>query len=48
MCLRKADLDRRFPGLIDSIVSADTEPAAQRRGYVWPAWPGRRCALEPA
>ncbi len=25
--LRKDDLDRRFPGLIDSIVSADTEPA---------------------
>ena len=28
MSLRKADLDRRFPGLIDSIVSADTEPVA--------------------
>jgi DNA-binding transcriptional ArsR family regulator len=28
MSLRKAELDRRFPGLIDSIVSADTEPAA--------------------
>ncbi len=28
MSLRKADLDRRFPGLLDSIVSADTEPAA--------------------
>jgi DNA-binding transcriptional ArsR family regulator len=26
MCLRKEDLDRRFPGLIDSILSADTEP----------------------
>src|SRR5215469_8277587 len=28
MSLRKADLDRRFPGLIDSIVDADAEPAA--------------------
>jgi DNA-binding transcriptional ArsR family regulator len=28
MSLRKADLDGRFPGLIDSIVGADTEPAA--------------------
>jgi DNA-binding transcriptional ArsR family regulator len=28
MSLRKADLDRRFPGLIDSIVSAGAEPAA--------------------
>jgi hypothetical protein len=27
MSLRKADLDRRFPGLLDSVVSADTEPA---------------------
>lgn len=26
MSLRKADLDRRFPGLIDSVLSADTEP----------------------
>src|SRR5256884_5411711 len=26
MSLRKADLDRRFPGLLDSVVSADTEP----------------------
>ena len=26
MRLRKEDLDRRFPGLIDSILSADTEP----------------------
>jgi DNA-binding transcriptional ArsR family regulator len=26
MSLRKNDLDRRFPGLIDSILSADTEP----------------------
>lgn len=26
--LRKDDLDRRFPGLIDSILSADAEPAA--------------------
>jgi DNA-binding transcriptional ArsR family regulator len=25
MCVRKDDLDRRFPGLIDSILSADTE-----------------------
>ena len=28
MSLRKADLDRRFPGLLDSVVSSDTEPAA--------------------
>jgi DNA-binding transcriptional ArsR family regulator len=27
MCLRKDDLDRRFPGLIDSILSADAQPA---------------------
>ena len=27
MSLRRADLDRRFPGLIDSILSADAEPA---------------------
>ena len=27
-CLRKADLDRRFPGLIDSILSADSEPVS--------------------
>jgi DNA-binding transcriptional ArsR family regulator len=27
--LRKADLDARFPGLIDSILAADTEPAAK-------------------
>ena len=27
--LRKADLDRRFPGLIDSIVDAASEPAPQ-------------------
>ena len=26
MSLRRADLDRRFPGLIDSILSADAEP----------------------
>jgi DNA-binding transcriptional ArsR family regulator len=26
MSLRKADLDRRFPGLIDSILAADTDP----------------------
>ena len=28
MCLRKADLDRRFPGLMDSVLVADTEPVA--------------------
>jgi DNA-binding transcriptional ArsR family regulator len=28
MSLRKADLDRRFPGLLDSILSADAEPVA--------------------
>jgi DNA-binding transcriptional ArsR family regulator len=28
MCLRKADLDRRFPGLIDSVLAADAEPVA--------------------
>jgi DNA-binding transcriptional ArsR family regulator len=27
--LRKADLDTRFPGLIDSIVAADTQPVAR-------------------
>lgn len=26
--LRKADLDRRFPGLIDAILAAETVPAA--------------------
>jgi len=26
MCVRKADLDARFPGLIDSIMNADAEP----------------------
>jgi DNA-binding transcriptional ArsR family regulator len=26
MCLRKADLDARFPGLLDSILTADLEP----------------------
>ena len=26
MSLRKADLDRRFPGLIDAVLSPDTEP----------------------
>jgi len=26
--LRKDDLDRRFPGLIDSVLSADVEPVA--------------------
>jgi len=29
--LRKADLDRRFPGLIDSIVGAATKPVPQPR-----------------
>jgi DNA-binding transcriptional ArsR family regulator len=28
--LRKADLDSRFPGLIDSIVDAVSEPVRQR------------------
>ena len=28
MSLRKADLDRRFPGLIDAVLSAETEPVA--------------------
>ena len=28
MSLRKADLDQRFPGLIDSILSADAQPVA--------------------
>ena len=28
MSLRKDDLDRRFPGLMDSIVAADTETVA--------------------
>jgi DNA-binding transcriptional ArsR family regulator len=28
MSLRKNDLDRRFPGLIDSILSADSEPVS--------------------
>jgi DNA-binding transcriptional ArsR family regulator len=28
MSLRKADLDSRFPGLVSSILSAGTEPAA--------------------
>jgi DNA-binding transcriptional ArsR family regulator len=28
MSLRKGDLDRRFPGLIDSVLSADAEPVA--------------------
>ena len=28
MLLRKDDLDRRFPGLMDSIVAADTETVA--------------------
>ena len=28
MCVRKADLDARFPGLIDSILNADAQPVA--------------------
>ena len=28
MSLRKTDLDRRFPGLLDSVVSASTQPVA--------------------
>src|SRR6516165_580703 len=28
MSLRKTDLDRRFPGLLDPVVSAHTEPVA--------------------
>ena len=28
MSLRKNDLDRRFPGLIDSILSADSQPVS--------------------
>jgi DNA-binding transcriptional ArsR family regulator len=28
MSLRKNDLDRRFPGLIDSILSAETQPVS--------------------
>ena len=28
MSLRKTDLDRRFPGLLDCVISADTEPVA--------------------
>jgi DNA-binding transcriptional ArsR family regulator len=28
MSLRKADLDGRFPGLIDAVLSAETEPVA--------------------
>jgi hypothetical protein len=30
MCVRKADLDARFPGLIDSILNADAEMAPLR------------------
>jgi len=26
MCVRKEDLDRRFPGLLDSVLNADSEP----------------------
>jgi DNA-binding transcriptional ArsR family regulator len=26
MCVRKEDLDRRFPGLLDSVLNADPEP----------------------
>jgi DNA-binding transcriptional ArsR family regulator len=29
MCLRKADLDARFPGLLDSILSADADAEAE-------------------
>jgi predicted transcriptional regulator len=29
-CLRKTDLDQRFPGLIDAILSADPEPVRAR------------------
>ena len=28
MCLRKDDLDGRFPGLLDSILNADAEPVS--------------------
>jgi DNA-binding transcriptional ArsR family regulator len=28
MCIRKKDLDSRFPGLIDCIVNGDTEPTS--------------------
>ena len=28
MSLRKDDLDLRFPGLIDSVIAADSEPVA--------------------
>jgi DNA-binding transcriptional ArsR family regulator len=39
MSLRKDDLDRRFPGLMASIVSAENEPVAelaeQERGRQW-------------
>jgi len=28
MCLRKDDLDSRFPGLLDSILNADAEPVS--------------------
>jgi DNA-binding transcriptional ArsR family regulator len=31
MCLRKADLDTRFPGLIDSILGADEHRADEHR-----------------
>ena len=30
MCVRKADLDARFPGLIDSILNADAEMAPRQ------------------
>ena len=26
MCVRKEDLDHRFPGLLDSVLNADSEP----------------------
>jgi DNA-binding transcriptional ArsR family regulator len=35
MCLRKADLDARFPGLLDSILDADAEPA-RPLAFLWP------------
>ncbi len=31
ICVRKADLDARFPGLIDSILNADAVPHASHR-----------------
>jgi hypothetical protein len=37
MRVRKADLDARFPGLIDSILNADAVPHGQRSSRV-SAW----------